>query len=240
MPDKEQNISYKKKNNNIITIDGPAGSGKSTIAKILARDLDLNYIDTGAMYRTMTLIALRNNIDLEDEETILEIAKKSKLQIDNRAGDENEYTSVKINGEDITKDIRSSRVGSAVSIVSRLSGIRKYLVSLQRSMASSGKSVLEGRDTGSVVCPDADLKIFLTASISERVRRRRLQLEGKNQPMDEISIKQEINDRDMIDSNRKDSPLIIPEDGIKLDTSGLTINEVVERIKKLYYVRTKA
>ncbi len=192
------------------------------------------------MYRTMTLIALRNNIDLEDEETILEIAKKSKLQIDNRAGDENEYTSVKINGEDITKDIRSSRVGSAVSIVSRLSGIRKYLVSLQRSMASSGKSVLEGRDTGSVVCPDADLKIFLTASISERVRRRRLQLEGKNQPMDEISIKQEINDRDMIDSNRKDSPLIIPEDGIKLDTSGLTINEVVEKIKKLYYVRTKA
>ena len=192
------------------------------------------------MYRTMTLIALRNNIDLEDEETILEIAKKSKLQIDNRAGDENEYTSVKINGEDITKDIRSSRVGSVVSIVSRLSGIRKYLVSLQRSMASNGKSVLEGRDTGSVVCPDADLKIFLTASISERVRRRRLQLEGKNQPMDEISIKQEINDRDMIDSNRKDSPLIIPEDGIKLDTSGLTINEVVEKIKKLYYVRTKA
>ncbi len=192
------------------------------------------------MYRTMTLIALRNDIDLEDEEAILEIAKKSELQIDNRAGDENEYTSVKINGEDITKDIRSSRVGSAVSIVSRLSGIRKYLVSLQRSMASCGNSVLEGRDTGSVVCPDADLKIFLTASIAERVRRRRLQLEGKNQPMDEISIKQEINDRDMIDSNRKDSPLIIPKDGIELDTSGLTINEVVEKIKKLYYVRTKA
>ena len=120
----------------------------------------------------MTLIALRNNIDLEDEEAILEIAKKSELQIDNRASDENEYTSVKINGEDITKDIRSSRVGSAVSIVSRLSGIRKYLVSLQISMASSGNSVLEGRDTGSVVCPDADLKIFLTASIAERVRRR--------------------------------------------------------------------
>ena len=200
----------------------------------------MNYIDTGAMYRTMTLIALRNNIDLEDEKAILEIAKKSELQIDNRAGDENEYTSVKINGEDITEDIRSSQVGSAVSIVSRLSGIRKYLVSLQRSMASSGNSVLEGRDTGSVVCPDADLKIFLTASISERVRRRRLQLEGKNQPMDEASIEQEINDRDMIDSNRKDSPLIIPEDGIELDTSGLTIDEVIEKIKKLFYVRTKA
>ena len=188
----------------------------------------------------MTLIALRNNIDLEDEKTILEIAKKSKLQIDSRASNENEYTSVKLNGEDITKDIRSSQVGSAVSIVSRLSGIRKYLVSLQRSMASSGNSILEGRDTGSVVCPDAALKIFLTANISERVKRRKLQLEGKSQPMDETSIKEEINERDKIDSNREDSPLIIPEDGIELDTSGLTINEVVARIKKLYYVRSKA
>ena len=187
----------------------------------------------------MTLIALRNNIDLEDEKSILEIAKKSELEIDSRAGDENEYTSVKLNGEDITKDIRSSWVGSAVSIVSRLSGIRKYLVSLQRSMASSGNSILEGRDTGSVVCPDADLKIFLTASISERVKRRRLQLEGKSQPMNEISIRNEINERDKIDSSRKDSPLIIPEDGIELDTSGLTIDEVVDRIKKIYYVRTK-
>ncbi|MEE8325185.1 MAG: (d)CMP kinase [Candidatus Humimicrobiaceae bacterium] len=221
-------------------MDGPAGSGKSTIAKILARDLNLKYIDTGAMYRTMTLIALRNNIDLEDEEAILEIAKKSKLQIDSQAGDENDYTSVKLNGEDITEDIRSNQVGSAVSIVSKLSGIRKYLVSLQRSMASNGNSVLEGRDTGSIVCPDAVLKIFLTASISERVKRRRLQLEGKKQFTDKISIKREINNRDTIDSNRKDSPLIVPEDGIELDTSGLGIDEVVDRIKKLYYVRSKA
>lgn len=192
------------------------------------------------MYRTMTLIALRNNIDLEDEEAILEIAKKSKLQIDSQAGDENDYTSVKLNGEDITEDIRSNQVGSAVSVVSRLSGIRKYLVSLQRSMASNGNSVLEGRDTGSIVCPDAVLKIFLTASISERVKRRRLQLEGKKQFTDKISIKREINNRDTIDSNRKDSPLIVPEDGVELDTSGLGIDEVVDRIKKLYYVRSKA
>ncbi len=188
----------------------------------------------------MTLIALRNNIDLEDEKAILEIAKKSKMLVDNRVGDKNDYTSVKLNGEDITEDIRSSKVGSAVSIVSRLSGIRKYLVSLQRSMASNGNSVLEGRDTGSIVCPDAELKIFLTASISERVKRRRLQLEEKKQFMDESSIKREINNRDTIDSNRNDSPLIIPEDGIKLDTSGLGIDEVVDRIKKLYYVRSKA
>ncbi|TET50789.1 MAG: (d)CMP kinase [Actinomycetota bacterium] len=224
---------------NIITIDGPAGSGKSTIAKILAKELNFRYIDTGAMYRTMTLIALRNKVDLEDEDTILEIAKKAKLEIDSKVPDENEYTSVKLNGEDITKEIRSSEVGAAVSIVSKLSGIRKYLVSLQRALASNGNSILEGRDTGSIVCPDAILKIFLTASISERIKRRRLQLEGKNQAMEASSIEKEIRNRDMIDSTREDSPLIIPENGIEIDTSGLSIEEVVNKIKELYYVRTK-
>ncbi|MCJ7666496.1 MAG: (d)CMP kinase, partial [Actinobacteria bacterium] len=202
-------------------------------------ELDMKYIDTGAMYRTMTLIALRNKIDLEDEDAILDIAKKSKLEIDNKASDENEYTFVRLNGEDITKEIRSSKVGAAVSIVSRLSGIRKYLVSLQRSLAYSGNSVLEGRDTGSVVCPDATLKVFLTASISERVKRRRLQLEGKDQDMNASSVEKEIQNRDMIDSSRKDSPLIIPENGVEIDTSGLTIKEVANKIKELYYVRTK-
>lgn len=191
------------------------------------------------MYRTMTLIALRNKIDFEDEDAILEIAKKAKIEIDSRASDENEYTSVRLNGEDITKEIRSSEVGAAVSIVSKLSGIRKYLVSLQRALASNGNSILEGRDTGSIVCPDAILKIFLTASISERIKRRRLQLEGKNQAMKANSIEKEIKNRDMIDSNRKDSPLIIPENGVEIDTSGLTIDEVVNKIKELYYVCTK-
>ncbi len=191
------------------------------------------------MYRTMTLIALRNKVDLEDEDTILEIAKKAKLEIDSKVPDENEYTSVRLNGEDITKEIRSSEVGAAVSIVSKLSGIRKYLVSLQRALASNGNSILEGRDTGSIVCPDAILKIFLTASISERIKRRRLQLEGKNQAMEASSIEKEIRNRDMIDSTREDSPLIIPENGIEIDTSGLSIEEVVNKIKELYYVRTK-
>ncbi len=187
----------------------------------------------------MTLIALRNKIDLEDEDAILEIAKKVKLEIDSKASDENEYTSVRLNGEDITKEIRSSEVGAAVSIVSKLSGIRKYLVSLQRALASNRNSILEGRDTGSIVCPDAILKIFLTASISERIKRRRLQLEGKNQAMEASSIEKEIRNRDMIDSTREDSPLIIPENGIEIDTSGLAIDEVVNKIKELYYVRTK-
>ncbi len=227
------------KSNNTITIDGPAGSGKSTIAKILARDLGLKYIDTGAMYRAMTLIALRNAIDLEDEESILARAKNMKLEIDSNVSDESSYTKLKLDDVDITDEIRSREVGAAVSIVSKLSGIRKYLVSIQRKLAGEGNAVLEGRDTGSIVCPDALLKIFLTASIDERVKRRKLQLDDKNQKMEISSIEEEIKNRDHIDSSRKDSPLVIPEDGIKIDTSDMNIMEVVKKIKKLYYGRTK-
>ncbi len=227
------------KSNNTITIDGPAGSGKSTIAKILARDLGLKYIDTGAMYRAMTLIALKNAIDLEDEESILARAKNMKLEIDSNVSDESNYTKLKLDDVDITDEIRSREVGAAVSIVSKLSGIRKYLVSIQRKLAGEGNAVLEGRDTGSIVCPDALLKIFLTASIDERVKRRKLQLDDKNQKMEISSIEEEIRNRDHIDSSRKDSPLVIPEDGIKIDTSDMNIMEVVKKIKKLYYGRTK-
>jgi cytidylate kinase len=229
----------KVKSNNIITIDGPAGSGKSTIAKILARDLGLKYIDTGAMYRAMTLIALRNNIDLEDEESILVKANSMKLEIESKASDESSYTRLSLDGEDVTEEIRSPQVGAAVSVVSKLSGIRKYLVAIQRKLASEGKAVLEGRDTGSVVCPHALLKIFLTASISERVKRRKLQLDQKDQQMDESSIEKEIKSRDTIDSSRQDSPLVLPEDGIEIDTSDMSIEEVANKIKQLYYDRAK-
>jgi len=229
----------KNKSNNIITIDGPAGSGKSTISKIIARDLGLKYIDTGAMYRAMTLIALDNKIGLEDEESILARAKEIKLEIDSSVSDENNYTKLRLDNIDVTDDIRNQEVGAAVSIVSRLSGIRKYLVSIQRKLASEGNAVLEGRDTGSTVCPDALLKIFLTASIGERVKRRKLQLDEKNQKMEVSSIEEEIRNRDHIDSSREDSPLVIPEGGIKIDTSDMTIVEVINKIKQLYYDRTK-
>jgi CMP/dCMP kinase len=235
-----QLIMKEEKGNNIITIDGPAGSGKSTIAKILARDLGLKYIDTGAMYRAMTLIALSNNIGLEDERSLLEKAGNINMEIESRASDESSYTRLSLDGKDVTDEIRSQEVGAAVSIVSRLSGVRKYLVSIQRKLASRGEAVIEGRDTGSVVCPHALLKIFLTANMEERVKRRKIQLEEKNQVIDTKSIENEINSRDTIDSSRKDSPLIIPEDGIEIDTSTMSIDEVVNRIKNLYYDRAKA
>ncbi len=221
----------------IITIDGPAGSGKSTIAKILARDLNMKYIDTGAMYRAVTLIAIENNIGLEDEKKILEKVKKIDIQLESTAVDETRYTAVKLNGRDVTHEIRGKEVGTAVSIVSKLSGVRKYLVELQRKLARKGNAVLEGRDTGSVVCPHAILKIFLTASVEERIKRRKLQLKSKGQKIESHSIRKEIMDRDKIDSGRKDSPLIVPEDGVEVDTTTMEINEVVIKIKDMYKER---
>ena len=151
---------------NIITIDGPAGSGKSTVAKILAKELNFKYIDTGAMYRAITLLAMQNNIDYEDEKNILKLVKSVKLELDYNSVDERKYTTIKLDGIDVTDEIRSKEVGSAVSIVSRLSGVRKYSVILQRKIAHGGSAVLEGRDTGSVVCPNAILKIYLTANLN--------------------------------------------------------------------------
>ena len=221
-------------NINIITIDGPAGSGKSTIAKMLAKELGLIYIDTGAMYRALTLLALKNNIDLNDEKSILLAADKSILEFDNSVGDINRYTKVLLNGKDITLDIRSKKVGEAVSIVSKLSKIRKYLVKLQREMASKSPCVLEGRDTGSVVCPSAICKIYLTAGIDERVKRREKQLCENNQLLSKEQIKCEIESRDRIDSSRQDSPLIVPDGSAVIDTSCMSINDVFSSIKKIY------
>ena len=221
--------------NNIITIDGPAGSGKSTVAKILARELNLKYIDTGAMYRAITLLSLQNNIDCKDEKTILKLARNTNLQLGSNSVDENRYTTVKIDGKDVTNDIRSREVGSAVSIVSKLSGVRKYLVSLQKKFIQGGNAVLEGRDTGSVVCPNATLKIYLTASLGERIKRRDLQIREKGQFLERDIIKKEIISRDRIDSSREDSPMVIPENGIIIDTSKLSVKGVVEKIKKLYF-----
>jgi len=220
---------------NIITIDGPAGSGKSTVAKILARELNLKYIDTGAMYRAITLLALQNNIDCKDEKSILKLARNINLQLDSNSVDESRYTTVKIDGKDVTNEIRSREVGSAVSIVSKLSGVRRYLVSLQKKFIQGGNAVLEGRDTGSVVCPSATLKIYLTASLDERIKRRDLQIREKGQFLERNVIKKEIISRDRIDSSREDSPMVIPENGIIIDTSRLSVKGVVEKIKKLYF-----
>jgi cytidylate kinase len=225
---------------NVIAIDGPAGSGKSTIAKLLSLRLGLNYIDTGATYRAITLLAIENKIDPEDEEKILELAKIAKIEIDHSPKDAKDYTTVRLNGKDVTEEIRSPEVGTLVSVVSKLSGIRKFLVDFQRKIASLGPSVLEGRDIGSVVFPDAVLKIYLTADNSERVRRRQRQEKEKGKEVKTESIKKEIETRDSIDSSRKDSPLIIPEDAVVIDSTKLTIEETFKFIKELYHERLQS
>lgn len=230
------NNKYKDKLD-IITIDGPAGSGKSTVAKMLSRELGLKYIDTGATYRTLTLLALQNNIKPDDESSILKLTKESKIELESNPRDESQYTIVRLNGRDVTDDIRSSRVGAAVSIVSKLSAIRKYLVSLQRELAGSGRAVLEGRDTGSVVFPNAILKIYLSAGIEQRVIRRELQNIQKGQKAVTEEIKTEINSRDSIDSSRIDSPLTVPEDAVEIDNTNLTILETFEKIRNIYNER---
>lgn len=225
------------KKNNIITIDGPAGSGKSTIAKLFSKELGFRYIDTGAMYRTITLLALENKISPEDEESILALAKKSKIELEGNPKDENQYTIVKLNNRDVTVKIRSKEVGAAVSIVSKLSGIRKFLVKLQRKLEKEGGAVLEGRDTGSIVCPNAVLKVYLTASIDERVKRRKIQNMEKGHSINEKTVKNEIASRDKIDSSRKDSPLIVPENAVIIDSTKLSIRQTFEKIKEIYYER---
>jgi CMP/dCMP kinase len=230
----EKNNKASDENINIITIDGPAGSGKSTIAKMIAKEMGLVYIDTGAMYRALTLIALENKIDLNDADAILAAAQKVDLEFDRSVGDINQYTKVLLNGRDITADIRSKKVGESVSIVSKLSEVRKYLVKLQRDMALKNPCVLEGRDTGSVVCPAAICKIYLTANIDERVKRREKQLSENNQPSSMEQIKSEIENRDNIDSSREDSPLIVPDGASVIDTSNKSIKDVFDIIKKNY------
>jgi len=225
---------------NIITIDGPAGSGKSTIAKIAARELGLKYIDTGAMYRAVTLAIIRSGIDCSDEKSILKLANKLKIELDKNSLDENKYTGIKINGVDVTEEIRGSEVGDSVSVVSKLSGVRKYLVGLQRRLVKDGNAVLEGRDTGSVVYPDAALKIFLTASLEERIKRRDIQIRRKGVLIERKEIKREIESRDEIDSSREDSPLVIPENGVVIDTTGMTIRDVADKIKNLYFKKINA
>jgi cytidylate kinase len=235
----EESIKKYQDKLDIITIDGPAGSGKSTVAKMLSRELGLKYIDTGATYRTLTLLALQNNIKPDDELSILKLAQKSKIELESNPKDESQYTIVRLNGKDVTDDIRSSQVGAAVSIVSKLSGIRKYLVSLQRELADSGNAVLEGRDTGSVVFPNAILKVYLSADIEQRVRRRELQNMQKGQKIDSKDIKTEISTRDLIDSSRSDSPLTIPEDAVIIDNTDLTIIQTFEKIRDIYNERIR-
>jgi cytidylate kinase len=214
--------------NFIIAIDGPAGSGKSTTAQLVAQKLGYLYIDTGAMYRAITFLAIRNNI-LDDEEKIAELTINSNIDL----LFENGATHISVNGEDLTDMIRTLDVNKNVSDVSRIEEVRKILVEKQREIGKKESGVvMEGRDIATVVFPDADVKIFLTAVIDERAKRRAKEYAENGTNLSVTEIRKNLENRDEIDSGRKVSPLKKADDAITVDTTNLSIGEQVNRILK--------
>lgn len=210
----------------IVAIDGPAGSGKSTSAKLVAQKLNFLYIDTGAMYRAITYLAMKDNI-LKDHKRISDLADKCSLKLEFIDGE----TRIFVDGENLTKEIRSPEVNANVSDISKIAGVRTALVKKQREMAGENNGVvMEGRDIGTVVFPDADVKIYLTATIDERSTRRAKEFAqlGKNVPIE--TVRENLAQRDKIDSTRKISPLSKAEDAIVVDTSNTTVDEQVQII----------
>lgn len=218
----------------IIAIDGPAGAGKSTIATLLARSLDLIYLDTGAMYRAITWAVLQANLSIENEAEIATLAETSIIELF-PATSSNFITQVKLNGIDITREIRGSEVTKNVSAIAAQSRVRTAMVSQQQELGKSGGIVMEGRDIGTSVFPDAEIKIYLTASARERANRRQQDLIAQGISAPELAtLEVEIGDRDRADSTRKISPLRQAEDAIIISTDGLTIEMVVQKITELY------
>jgi cytidylate kinase len=215
-----------------IAIDGPAGAGKTTVACEVARRLGLKYIDTGAMYRAAAWKSLELGIPLEDEDRIVDMV--NRLDIRFEAGD----CRVFADGVDVTKAIRTPEVTRLSSPISAIPGVRKRLVALQQEMGEEGGCVMEGRDIGSVVMPDAEVKVYLTASSEERARRRHAERMESGMQADIESLKEEIDERDLRDSTRAHSPLVRVPDAVEIVTDGLTVEQVIERILALYYERT--
>jgi len=212
-----------------IAIDGPAAAGKSTVAKIVAKDLSYIYIDTGAMYRALTYIALKQNLDIENEEKLANML--SFINIILKPVQEGQL--VFVNNEDVTDVIRSNEVTRNVSIVAKHPKVREEMVRRQRKMANGGGVVMDGRDIGTHVLPNAELKIFLKASVEERAKRRFEENLKKGFESDLEKLKEEIRKRDKLDSEREVAPLKKADDAVEIDTTSLTIDEVVEKIKQL-------
>ncbi len=209
-----------------IAIDGPAGAGKSTVAKLVAKKLAYLYVDTGAMYRAIAYKALKKGIAFSDEEALSHLARNCELLLK----DEDTEYKVFCDGEDISSQIRLPQVGAAASPVSAVAGVRLALVDQQKKMAETNNVVMDGRDIGTVVLPHSQCKIFLTASLGERAKRRTKDLEAKGIQADINKVREEIAERDERDSSRANSPLKKADDAILLDTTNLTIEETAKRI----------
>ena len=211
-------------NNIIVAIDGPAGSGKSTIAKIIAKKFNFTYIDTGAMYRMITLYLLENNIDFDDLKEIEKVLNTVNLDMQ---GDK-----FYLNNVDVTTKIREKRINENVSKVASIKIVRSNLVDLQRKVSNNKNVILDGRDVGTVIFPNAQVKIFLIASPEERARRRHNEFLEKKTEITYDEVLKSIKERDHIDSTRDESPFVKADDAIELDSTNLTIDDVVNFISK--------
>ena len=212
-----------------IAIDGPAGAGKSTIAKRVSAELSFIYVDTGAMYRAIALYLLRKEIRTDDSETVKEALKEIEIAIQYVEGEQR----VLLKGEDVSGKIRTEEVGNMASKAAALPCVREKLLELQRNLAKEHDVVMDGRDIGTNILPQAQLKIYLTASVDTRANRRYKELQEKKVDCDLEEIKKDIEQRDYQDMHRETAPLIQAKDAIYLDSSDLTIDQVVEKIKSL-------
>ncbi|MCC3868573.1 (d)CMP kinase [Terrisporobacter mayombei] len=209
-------------NNLVIAIDGPAGAGKSTIAKIIADKLNINYIDTGAMYRAVTLKCLQNKVNIENEDEVIELTKKTEIDFK----DNNIY----LDGKVVNEEIRTIEVTNNVSNVAKIKEVRCLMVDVQREIGTRNSVILDGRDIGSYVFPNADYKFFLIATPEERGARRYKELIAKGVEVKLQDVIDDIIKRDEIDSSREFAPLVKAEDAIEIDTTGKSIDDVVESV----------
>lgn len=212
-----------------VAIDGPAGAGKSTIAKAVAQKLKLIYVDTGAMYRAMALYMLKQGIDLKNEAAVAEACEEADVTIRYEDG----VQVVFLNGENVNPFIRTEEVGKSASVISAQPAVRAKLVSLQQKLAAQSDCIMDGRDIGTCVLPKADVKIYLTASSTVRAKRRFDELTAKGQKSDFEVIKKDIEDRDYRDMHRETSPLKQAEDAVLVDTSDMDIDQVIEKLLEL-------
>ena len=213
-----------------VAVDGPAGSGKSTITKMVAKSLGFNYVDTGAMYRALTYNFLSNNLSELNEKRIKELLSKVQFRVEYVDGVQYVY----VNDEEVSDKIRTAEVSKYTSLFAKSPAVREFLIDTQRNLAGSNNIIMDGRDIASVVLPNADVKIFLTASVEERARRRVLDFERQGiENVDFEKVKEDIKARDWQDENRDIAPLVQVESATLLDTTSLTIEEVVAKMIEL-------
>jgi cytidylate kinase len=219
----------------IIAIDGPAGAGKSTIAKSIAKELGYLYIDTGAMYRALTLKAIEQNVDISDSQTLIALAGKTAINLYNNPDGS---LKVLLDGRDVTQEIRQPRITQIVSDIAKIKEIRQILVKLQRAMGEKNNSVLDGRDIGTVVFPCAEKKFYLDADAKCRARRRYKELTESGQKTTLQEVEEDVLKRDRIDSTRAFAPLKKADDAMYIDTTEMSIEEVVHEVLKQIQFKT--